>query len=116
MRTWNGSFAWRSKPRRGEGAAEAVPQERKFRNTHFSYVLGADGVEQFVSTPELHSDEAIEADPLPPGQVWAISNVLADKTQLLRSTASKQQRPGSGVRTLDAALPDGEEPPALHLR
>lgn len=33
----------------------------EFRNTHFSYFMG---VEQFVSTPELHSDEAIEADPL----------------------------------------------------
>ena len=45
----------------------------EFRNTHFSYTLGAEGVEQFVSTPELHSDEAIESDPLPPGQVWAVS-------------------------------------------
>ena len=43
----------------------------EFRNTHFSYILGPEGVEQFVSTPELHSDEAIETDPLPPGQVWA---------------------------------------------
>ena len=38
----------------------------EFRNTHFSYSMGAEGVEQFVSTPELHSDEAIESDPLPP--------------------------------------------------
>ena len=45
----------------------------EFRNTHFSYTLGVDGVEQFVSTPELHSDEAIESDPLPAGQVWAVS-------------------------------------------
>src|SRR5262249_8061279 len=45
----------------------------EFRNTHFSYTLGPEGVEQFVSTPELHSDEAIEGDPLPPGQVWAVS-------------------------------------------
>ena len=45
----------------------------EFRNTHFSYTLGVDGVEQFVATPELHSDEAIDGDPLPPGQVWAIS-------------------------------------------
>jgi ATP-dependent Lon protease len=44
----------------------------EFRNTHFSFTLGVDGVEQFVATPELHSDEAIEGDPLPPGQVWAI--------------------------------------------
>ena len=43
----------------------------EFRNTHFSFTLGVDGVEQFVATPELHSDEAIDADPLPPGQVWA---------------------------------------------
>ncbi len=45
----------------------------EFRNTHFSYILGADGIEQFVATPELHSDEAIESDPLPPGQVWGVS-------------------------------------------
>jgi ATP-dependent Lon protease len=45
----------------------------EFRNTHFSYTMGPDAVEQFVATPELHSDEAIETDPLPAGQVWAIS-------------------------------------------
>jgi ATP-dependent Lon protease len=45
----------------------------EFRNTHFSYTMGLEGLEQFVSTPELHSDEAIESDPLPPGQVWASS-------------------------------------------
>src|SRR5439155_4251593 len=45
----------------------------EFRNTHFSYTMGVEGVEQFVSTPELHSDEAIESDPLPAGQVWAVS-------------------------------------------
>src|SRR3989304_2423551 len=45
----------------------------EFRNTHFSYILGPDGVEQFVSTPEMHSDEAIETAPLPPGQVWGVS-------------------------------------------
>lgn len=28
----------------------------EFRNTHFSYHMGVDGVEQFVSTPELHSE------------------------------------------------------------
>lgn len=33
----------------------------EFRNTHFSYILEPECVEQFVSTPELHSDKAIEA-------------------------------------------------------
>ena len=44
----------------------------EFRNTHFSYAMGEDGIEKFVATPELRSDEAIDTDPLPPGQVWAI--------------------------------------------
>ncbi len=44
----------------------------EFRNTHFSYTLGVDGTESFVATPELSSDDAIDGDPLPPGQVWAI--------------------------------------------
>ena len=42
----------------------------EFRNTHFSYAMGEDGIERFVSTPELGSDDAIDLDPLPPGQVW----------------------------------------------
>ena len=44
------------------GAAE-------YRNTHFSYVMGDDGVEQFVVTPELQSEGGIGDDPLEPGQV-----------------------------------------------
>ena len=35
--------------------------------------IGEDGVEQFVATPELQSEDSIGSDPLPPGQVWAIS-------------------------------------------
>ena len=50
----------------------------EFRNTHFSYTLGLDGVEKFVATPELHSDDAIDGDPLPPGQVWASSPGTGD--------------------------------------
>ena len=45
----------------------------EFRNTQFSYALGEDGVEKFVATPELYSEDSIGSDPLPPGQVWAIS-------------------------------------------
>lgn len=41
-------------------------------NTH-RYIMGTDGVEKFVSTPELQSDNSIGGDPLEPGQVWAIS-------------------------------------------
>jgi len=76
----------------------------EFRNTHFSYFVGVDGVEQFVSTPELHSDEAIESDPLPPGQVWAISpgrQEAAPSLYRIEATCG----PGSGVRILNAPVP-----------
>ena len=48
------------------GAAE-------YRNTHFSYTIGNDGVEKFVGTPELQNENSIGTDPLEPGQIWTIS-------------------------------------------
>ena len=72
----------------------------EFRNTYFSYTLGTEGVEQFVSTPELHSDEAIESDPLPPGQVWAISPGTTEAgAGLYRIEVNAG--PGNGVRILN---------------
>jgi ATP-dependent Lon protease len=72
----------------------------EFRNTHFSYILGADGIEQFVSTPELHSDEAIESDPLPPGQVWAVSTGTGETGPgLYRIEVTSG--PGSGLKILN---------------
>ena len=76
----------------------------EFRNTHFSYILGADGMEQFVSTPELHSDEAIESDPLPPGQVWAISPGSPETGPALYRL-EVTCGPGSGVRVLNQPTP-----------
>ena len=76
----------------------------EFRNTHFSYTLGIDGVEQFVSTPELHSDEAIESDPLPPGQVWAASTGTPEAGEgLYRLEVTSG--PGSGVKILNQPPP-----------
>jgi ATP-dependent Lon protease len=76
----------------------------EFRNTHFSYILGADGIEQFVSTPELHSDEAIESDPLPPGQVWAVSTGTGETGPgLYRIEVTSG--PGSGVKILNQPTP-----------
>jgi ATP-dependent Lon protease len=76
----------------------------EFRNTHFSYTLGLDGVETFVATPELQSDQAIESDPLPPGQVWAIAPGSRDAgAALYRIEVSHQ--PGSGLRILNQPAP-----------
>ena len=76
----------------------------EFRNTHFSYTMGEDGIEKFVSTPELHSDEAIDPDPLPPGQGWGISPggpETGPNLYRIEVTAGK----GSGVRILNAPVP-----------
>jgi ATP-dependent Lon protease len=76
----------------------------EFRNTHFSYVLGTDGVEKFVSTPELHSENTISGDPLEPGQVWAISPGGAeDHPGLYRIEVN--EGPGSGVKILNKPVP-----------
>lgn len=79
------------------GAAE-------FRNTHFSYVMGVDGVEKFVSTPELQSDNSIGLDPLEPGQVWTISpGGEGEHPGLFRIESN--EGPGSGVRILNKPVP-----------
>ena len=76
----------------------------EFRNTHFSFTLGVDGVEQFVATPELHSDEAIDGDPLPPGQVWAVGPGSGETgAGLYRIEATVG--PGSGVKILNHPVP-----------
>ena len=76
----------------------------EFRNTQFSYVMGLDGVEKFVSTPELQSEDSIGTDPLPEGQVWAISPGGQDEAAgLFRIEATESG--GSGVRILNQSPP-----------
>lgn len=76
----------------------------EFRNTHFSYTIGEDGVEQFVTTPELQRPDEIGADPLPPGQVWAISpGGEGENPGLYRIDVTVG--PGSGVRILNQPTP-----------
>jgi len=79
------------------GAAE-------FRNTHFSYLMGEDGVEKFVSTPELHSENSIGDDPLEPGQVWTISPGTGEEHPGLYRI-EVNEGPGSGVKVLNKPVP-----------
>lgn len=79
------------------GAAE-------FRNTHFSYTMGTDGVEKFVSTPELQSENSIGGDPLEPGQVWSISPGGVDENSGLYRV-DVNEGPGSGVKVLNKPIP-----------
>lgn len=79
------------------GAAE-------FRNTHFSYVMGTDGVEKFITTPELQSENSIGDDPLEPGQVWTISpGGMDEHPGLYRIEVN--EGPGSGVKILNKPTP-----------
>ncbi len=79
------------------GAAE-------FRNTHFSYSLGEEGIEKFISTPELHSENSIGNDPLEPGQIWTISPGGMDEHPGLYRIESNEG-PGSGVKILNKPVP-----------
>jgi len=79
------------------GAAE-------FRNTHFSYLMGEDGVEKFVSTPELHSENSIGDDPLEPGQVWSISPGTGEEHPGLYRI-EVNEGPGSRVKVLNKPVP-----------
>ena len=76
----------------------------EFRNTHFSYAMGEDGIEKFVSTPELRSDDAIDPDPLPPGQVWGMGPGGPDTGPSLYRIEVTTGR-GGGVRILNAPAP-----------
>ena len=79
------------------GAAE-------FRNTHFSYTMGDEGVEKFIVTPELQSENSIGSDPLEPGQIWALSpGGEGEHPGLFRVEVN--EGPGSGVRILNKPAP-----------
>lgn len=80
------------------GAAE-------FRNTHFSYILGMEGVEKFVSTPELRCENSIGDDPLEPGQVWAISPGSPDGENPGLYRVETNEGSGSGVKILNKPVP-----------
>lgn len=79
------------------GAAE-------FRNTHFSYTLGIEGVEKFVTTPELRNQSGIGDEPMECGQIWTLSPGGQDEHPgLFRLEVT--EGPGSGVRVLNNPVP-----------
>lgn len=77
----------------------------EFRNTHFSYRIGENGVETFVTTPEIHSENTISDDPMPPGQVWTMNmgGTQEETTGLYKIEINSG--PGSGVKILNKPAP-----------
>src|SRR5260221_893946 len=76
----------------------------EFRNTQFSYSVGDDGVEKFVATPELYSENSVGNDPLPPGQAWVISPGGGDENPGLYQV-NITEGPGSGLKILNQPTP-----------
>ncbi len=76
----------------------------EFRNTHFSFILGVEGIEQFVVTPEIQSEFSIGTDPLDPGQVWSVGYGGQDEYPGLYRI-EVNQGPGSGVRIVNVPAP-----------
>lgn len=73
----------------------------EFRNTHFSYRLGENGVETFVTTPEIHSENTIGEDPLPPGQIWTLNMGGGQDEPTGLYKLEINSCPGSGVKILN---------------
>jgi len=76
----------------------------EFRNTHFSYRIGEDGIETFVTTPEIHSENTIGDDPLPPGQIWTL-NAGGQEEMTGLYKVEINVGPGSGVKILNKPAP-----------
>ena len=74
----------------------------EFRNTKFSYTMSDEGIEKYVLTPELHSENSISSDPLEPGQVWTLSPE-GEHTGLFR--IETKAGPGSGIKILNKPIP-----------
>jgi ATP-dependent Lon protease len=77
----------------------------EFRNTHFSYRIGENGVETFVTTPEIHSENTISDDPLPPGQVWAMNMGGGQDESTGLYKIEINSGPGAGVKILNKPTP-----------
>ncbi len=76
----------------------------EFRNTQSSYSMGEDGVEKFVATPKLYSENSSGSDPLPPGQAWVIAPGAGDENPGLYRV-DIAEGPGSGVKILNQPAP-----------
>lgn len=77
----------------------------EFRNTHFSYRIGSEGVETFVTTPEMHSENTIGEDPLPPGQIWTMNMGGGQEETTGLYKIEINSGPGAGVRILNKPAP-----------
>ena len=76
----------------------------EFRNTQFSYSLGEDGVEKFVVTPELQSEDSIGDDPLPPARSGSVAQ--AGRTRTPGCTESTSPRgPAAASKILNQPAP-----------
>jgi len=66
--------------------------------------MGEEGIEKFVVTPELQSENSIGTDPLEPGQIWTLSPGGEDEhSGLFRIEVN--EGPGAGVKIMNTPAP-----------
>ena len=92
-------------PPSGQGAAEAH-WRGGVSNTHFSYVMGDEGVEKFVVTPEFTIENQIGGNhpAARSGYGHLVLAVLDEKQGLYRIECDRKD-PGSGVNVLNRPAP-----------
>ena len=99
-RTWSGPCAWRWSAGGGSRSSRSGIGTAEFRNTHFSYTLGEDGVEQFVATPELQSEDQIGSDPFRRVRSGLSAPAAQDEDSGLYRI-EVNEGPGGGVKILN---------------
>jgi ATP-dependent Lon protease len=75
----------------------------EFRNTQFSYSMGEDGVEKFVATPELYSENSIGSDPCRRAGLGHFAGGGDENPGLYQVDIT--EGPGSGVKILNQPAP-----------
>lgn len=89
--------------RRVKEQQKRISAAEGFRNTHFSFTLLPDGIEQFVSTPELRHENSIGSDPPRPVRSGPCRPAAPMKIGLFRDEVT--EGPGSGLRILNQSPP-----------
>ncbi|MDR2352970.1 MAG: BREX system Lon protease-like protein BrxL [Deltaproteobacteria bacterium] len=99
---WAVRIAMEARRRVKEQQKRVVTAE--FRDTHFSYQIEDEGIEKFVTTPELYNEKTISREALEPGQVWTISPGMGEDNPGLYQIAVNAGT-GSGCKILNKPTP-----------
>ena len=111
MSCWSGRWKLHWRYRRRVKEQQKRVGSAEFRNTHFSYCIGEDGVKTFVTTPKNTQWEyrkqlgLFGEDPMPPGQIWTMNMGGSQEETTGLYKIEINSGPGSGVKILNKLAP-----------